>query len=166
MPIAVHIKENPAGFHRFDSVWTPTALVLDENGKERHRIEGYLPKDEFAAQLLLGLARVAFMQKKWGDAEKIYDEILLKYPNSEAAPESIYWKSVSQYKGKHDHTCWAKRRKPYSKNIPTAFGPRRQFLGRPNCLGKKDEAAELILPFYYFAYKFGCNTERRSVVPK
>jgi TolA-binding protein len=64
--------------------------VLDENGKERHRIEGYLPKDEFAAQLLLGLGRVAFMQKKWTDAEKLYDEILQKYPNSEAAPESVY----------------------------------------------------------------------------
>ena len=32
----MHIKENPAGFHRFDSVWTPTALVLDENGKPLH----------------------------------------------------------------------------------------------------------------------------------
>jgi TolA-binding protein len=72
--------------------------VLDENGKERHRIEGYLPKDEFAAQLLLGLARVAFMQKKWADAEGLYDEILQKYSNSEAAPESVYWKGVSQYK--------------------------------------------------------------------
>lgn len=121
MPIAVHIKENPAGFHRFDSVWTPTALVLDENGKERHRIEGYLPKDEFAAQLLLGLARVAFMQKKWGDAEKIYDEILLKYPNSEAAPESIYWKSVSQYKGKHDHTVLGEAQKTLQQKYPNSI---------------------------------------------
>ena len=28
-----------------------------------------LPKDEFRAQLELGLARVAFMGKKWADAE-------------------------------------------------------------------------------------------------
>src|SRR5438105_8910728 len=132
MPIGVHIKENPAGFHRFDSVWTPTALVLDENGKERHRIEGYLPKDEFAAQLLLGLARVAFMQKKWADAEKIYEEILQKYPNSEAAPESVYWKAVSHYKGTNDHTCWAKCQKNFSRNIPIAFGPRRQFPLQPS----------------------------------
>jgi outer membrane protein assembly factor BamD (BamD/ComL family) len=79
-------------------------LVLDENGKERHRIEGYLPKEEFAAQLLLGLARVAFMQKKWADSEKLYDEIIQKYPNTEAAPEAIYWKAVSHYKGTNDHT--------------------------------------------------------------
>lgn len=78
--------------------------MLDENGKERHRIEGYLPKEEFAAQLLLGLARVSLMQKKWADAEKLYAEIVEKYPNSDAAPEAVYWKAVSHYKATNDHT--------------------------------------------------------------
>ncbi|HEY3767813.1 MAG TPA: tetratricopeptide repeat protein [Candidatus Angelobacter sp.] len=87
-----------------DVLWTPTALVLDETGKERMRIEGYLPKDEFAAQLTLGLARVSFMHKKWADAEKLYDEILQKYPNSAAAPEAVYWKAVCHYKATNDHT--------------------------------------------------------------
>ncbi|HEY1937066.1 MAG TPA: tetratricopeptide repeat protein [Candidatus Angelobacter sp.] len=130
IPLSVHIKENPAGFHRFDAVWTPTALVLDENGKERHRIEGYLPKEEFAAQLLLGLARVSLMQKKWADAEKLYAEIVEKYPNSDAAPEAVYWKAVSHYKATNDHTVlgdvpktlqqkypdsvWAKKAIPWS----------------------------------------------------
>jgi TolA-binding protein len=76
---------------------------LDENGKERHRIEGYLPKDEFAAQLFMGLARVAFMSKRWADAEKFYDEILQKYSNSTAAPEAVYWRGVSIYKKTNDH---------------------------------------------------------------
>ncbi|HEY2114949.1 MAG TPA: tetratricopeptide repeat protein [Candidatus Angelobacter sp.] len=120
VPIGVHIKENPAGFHRFDSVWTPTALVLDENGKERHRIEGYLPKEEFAAQLLLGLARVAFMQKKWADAEKLYEEILQKYPNSEAAPESVYWKAVSHYKATNDHTVLGEVPKILEQKYPNS----------------------------------------------
>jgi outer membrane protein assembly factor BamD (BamD/ComL family) len=118
VPVAVHIKENAAGFHRFDSVWTPTALVLDENGKERHRIEGYLPKDEFAAQLLLGLARVSFMQKKWADAEKLYDEILAKYSKSEAAPEAVYWKAVSHYKGTNDHTVLGEVQKTLQQKYP------------------------------------------------
>ncbi|HWF05148.1 MAG TPA: tetratricopeptide repeat protein [Candidatus Angelobacter sp.] len=104
IPNKVHIKENAAGFHRMDVLWTPTALVLDENGKERLRIEGYLPKDEFAAQLTLGLARVSFMHKKWADAGKLYDEILEKYPNSAAAPEAVYWKAVCHYKATNDHT--------------------------------------------------------------
>ena len=84
-------------------MWTPTAIVLDENGKERRRIEGYLPKDEFAAQLLLGLARVAFMSKRWADAERIYTQIMQGYPTSTAAPEAIYWAGVSNYKKTNDH---------------------------------------------------------------
>ena len=118
VPISVHIKENPAGFHRFDSVWTPTALILDENGKERHRIEGYLPKDEFAAQLLLGVARVAFMQKKWKDAEALYSQILNDYPKSTAAPEAVYWKAVSHYKATNDHTVLGEVPKTLQQKYP------------------------------------------------
>jgi TolA-binding protein len=100
--VGVHITQNPAGFARFGSVWTPTAIILDENGKERFRIEGYLPKDDFSAQLLMGLARVAVMSKKWADAEKLYQQILDKYPNSTSAPAAIYWLGVSKYQRTHN----------------------------------------------------------------
>ena len=79
-------------------------LILDPNGKERYRIEGYLPVDEFRAQLELGLARVAFMSKDWTDAERRYTEILERYPETKAAPEALYWKGVSHYKATNDHT--------------------------------------------------------------
>jgi hypothetical protein len=104
VPLEAHIKEHPAYFHRFDGVWTPTVLILDSNGVERYRLEGYLPKDEFRAQLELGLARVAFMNKNWSDAERRYIEVLDRYPNSKAAPEALYWKGVSHYKATNDHT--------------------------------------------------------------
>lgn len=102
MPIGVHIKENPSGFHRFDAVWTPTAIVLDENGKERYRIEGYLPRDEFAAQLLMGRARVPFMNKKWADAEPLYQQVLDKYPKTSVAPAAVYWLGVAKYQRTHN----------------------------------------------------------------
>ena len=79
-------------------------IILDPNGKERFRIEGYLPKDEFRAQLELALARVAFMSKNWKDAERRYTEVLARYPESKAAPEALYWKGVSHYKATNDHT--------------------------------------------------------------
>ena len=104
MPLEVHIKEHPANFHRFDALWTPSVLILDPQGEERYRIEGYLPKDEFRAHLELGLARVAFMKKDWADAERRYTEVLERYPNSKAAPEALYWKGVSHYKATNDHT--------------------------------------------------------------
>jgi hypothetical protein len=79
-------------------------LILDPNRNERYRLEGYLPKDEFRPQLELGLARVAFMNKDWSEAERRYSEVLDRYPNSKAAPEALYWKGVSHYKATNDHT--------------------------------------------------------------
>ena len=67
------------------------------------RIEGYLPRDEFRAQLEMGLARVAFMNKKWSEAERRYAEVAERYPQTTAAPEALYWKTVSTYKSTNDH---------------------------------------------------------------
>ena len=68
------------------------------------RIEGYLPKNEFRAQLEMGLARISFMGKQWADAEQRYVQIIERYPETAAAPEAIYWRGVSQYKKTNDHT--------------------------------------------------------------
>ena len=104
MPLEAHIKEHPAYFHRFGAVWTPTVLVLDSHGMERLRIEGYLPRDEFRAQLEMGLARVAFMRKQWAEAERRYAQVVERYPDSKVAPEAVYWRGVSRYKQTNDHT--------------------------------------------------------------
>jgi len=98
-----HIKEHPAYFHRFDAVWTPTVLLTDSDGTERLRIEGYLPKEEFRAQLEMGLARIAFMSKRWEEAERRYTQVIENYPETTVAPEAIYWKGICQYKRTTDH---------------------------------------------------------------
>jgi TolA-binding protein len=77
--------------------------VLDAEGKERYRIEGYLPREEFFAQVKLGLARVAFLGKRFEEAEAIYNEIIQHHPNSASAAEAIYWRGVAQYKRTKDH---------------------------------------------------------------
>ena len=104
MPVEAHIKEHPAYFHRFGAVWTPTVLILDSDGTERLRVEGYLPRDEFRAQLEMGLARVAFMRKQWAEAERRYADVVERHPDSKVAPEAVYWRGVSRYKQTNDHT--------------------------------------------------------------
>ena len=74
------------------------------NGKERFRLEGYLPRDEFRAHLELALARVAFMHKRFADAEEKYAAVVKNYAHSKAAPEALYWRGVSHYKATNDHT--------------------------------------------------------------
>jgi len=39
-------------------------LLLDSEGKERVRMEGYLPKDDFMAGMESGLGLIAFVHKK------------------------------------------------------------------------------------------------------
>ena len=118
MPLEAHIKEHPAYFHRFDAAWTPAVVIMDSRGVERMRIEGYLPKDEFRAQLELGLARVAFMKKDWADAEQRYAQILDRYPQSQAAPEALYWKGVSRYKATNDHTVLGELPQQFKEKYP------------------------------------------------
>lgn len=76
---------------------------MDSDGKERSRIEGYLPKNAFRARLEMGRARVAFMSKKWAEAEEIYAQVAEQYSDTPAAPEALYWRAVSRYKATNDH---------------------------------------------------------------
>jgi len=120
LPVKVHIKEHPAWFHRFDVLWTPTALILDAGGVERFRSEGYLPRPEFRAQLAMGLARVDFMYKKFAEADRRYDEIIREHSNTSIVPEAMYWKWVSRYKNTNDHTVLgeaAKELKQYGDSL-------------------------------------------------
>ena len=121
MPLEAHIKEHPAYFHRFDVPWTPTVVILDSNGVERYRNEGYLPRDEFRAQLELGLARVSFMNKKWSDAETRYGDVLERYPQSKAAREALYWKGVSHYKKTNDHNVLGELPAQFREKYPESI---------------------------------------------
>jgi TolA-binding protein len=121
VPLEVHIKEHPANFHRFDAVWTPTVVILDHNGEERYRLEGYLPKDEFRAQLEMALARVAFMSKDFATAESKYAAVLDRYPDSKVAPEALYWKGVSHYKSTNDHTVLGQLPEQFEQKYPDSI---------------------------------------------
>ena len=96
-------------------------LILDSDGDERFRLEGYLPKDEFRSQLELGLARVSFMNKDWADAERRYAAVLERYPNSRAAPEALYWKGVARYKVTNDHKVLVELPEQFRQRYPDSI---------------------------------------------
>ena len=93
-------------------------VILDPNGDEGFRLEGYLPREEFRAQLELGLARVAFMNKNWAEAERRYTTVVEQYPDSKAAPEALYWKGVSRYKATNDHTVLGELPEQFRQKYP------------------------------------------------
>jgi TolA-binding protein len=102
VPIKVHVKENPEGFKRFSAQWTPTMIVADPDGTERYRFEGYLPPEDFMANLAIGLAKAAFAHGDWAKAEQGFQTVLDRHPESELAPEALYWVGVSRYKASGD----------------------------------------------------------------
>jgi TolA-binding protein len=102
VPVRLHVKDDAAEFQRvgamLDAHWTPTTLIVDPPSTERHRIEGFLPKDDFASQLELGFAKAAFARAAYDDAARAFEEVIERYPNTDAAPEAQYWAGVSRYK--------------------------------------------------------------------
>ena len=83
---------------RFEALWTPTIVLLDPEGVERYRFEGYLPAPDYLARVTLGLGHVSFAMKDWVAAEAWFHEVVEKYGESEVAPEALYWEGVSRYK--------------------------------------------------------------------
>lgn len=111
VPVRVHVQKQAAEFQRlgerYGVQWTPTTLVLDTDGTERHRVEGFLPADDLLAQLALGLAKVAFAQGDWTTAERRFRAVADQYAGGDAAPEAVYWAGVSRYKASGDPAALA-----------------------------------------------------------
>jgi len=120
--VRVHVRDQKDEYkrlsERYNAQWTPTVLILDADGEERHRIEGFLPADDFLSQIAVGLAKSAFQRKDYGEAERRYREIVDRFPSSEAAPEALYWAGVSNYKATADPSAL--------RATTTAFGQRYQ----------------------------------------
>jgi len=120
VPVKIHVKEQPAAFKRFGAQWTPTLMVLDPEGKEQYRFEGYLPPEDFLAQLELGLAKSAFAHEEFAQAERRYREIVRKYPTLEAAPEAVYWAGVAKYKATGDAAALRDTAREMSQRYPAS----------------------------------------------
>lgn len=106
IPARVHVKDQAADFQRFgeryNAQWTPTTLFLDPDGVERHRIEGFLPNDDFLGQLMVGLGHLAFRRGDYAASERWFQNVVDSLPKTDAAAEAQYWAGVSRYKATND----------------------------------------------------------------
>lgn len=106
IPARVHVKDQAADFQRFgeryNAQWTPTTIFLDPEGVERHRIEGFLPNDDFLGQLMIGLGHLAFRGGDYAAAQRWFQRVVDTLPKTDAAPEAQYWAGVSRYKASGD----------------------------------------------------------------
>jgi hypothetical protein len=116
-PVRIHVREQADEWKRvggrYAVQWTPTILVIDPSGEQRHRVEGFLPTEDFLAQLELGWAKSAFGTGRFADAEKRFRAVVQRYPKADAAPEALYWAGVSGYKATNDASALAETAKAF-----------------------------------------------------
>ena len=108
IPVRIHVKEDAEAWKTVGTdlgvQWTPTILITDHGGVERHRIEGFLPAEDFLAQLALGLAKAASATVT-SPTPRSACPVVEAHPKTETALEALYWAGVSRYKGTNDPTA-------------------------------------------------------------
>jgi len=109
--------------------WTPNLLVIDAEGKEHHRIVGFLPAVEFIPSLLLGMGKACFNGDQLKEAVEFFEQVISEYSYSGSAPEAVFYRGVAGYKSTHQidslkeayrklqvqyhYSEWARRAYPY-----------------------------------------------------
>jgi outer membrane protein assembly factor BamD (BamD/ComL family) len=78
-------------------------IVSPNLGERRQgRIEGFLPPDDFLAELETGLAKLDLEGKHYDEAAKGFHAVCDQHPNAGAAPKACYWAAVADHKRKHE----------------------------------------------------------------
>lgn len=87
---------------RFRVKWTPMLVLLDGQGQEVFRTEGYLPPDDLVPTLMLPIAKEMMAVGAFDEAERMLSDLVRFYPKSDQAPEGVYFRGVARYKKKGD----------------------------------------------------------------
>lgn len=101
VPLQFEIS-NQEMVNRFSVKWTPTLIILDPDEHEHHRFTGYLPPEDFIAEIMLGTGKAEFDLDHFDQAIQCFQEIPSRYPKADAAPEAEYYLGVAKYKATHD----------------------------------------------------------------
>jgi len=105
VPVQFNVVEQPDVMKRFNTPWTPTLIVLDADGKEHRRSQGYLDAQRMLGELSLARLQAAIDRQEFQEAPRLAEEAQrLTAGDADREPEALYWGSVAAYKatGKPD----------------------------------------------------------------
>ena len=102
VPLQINVDENTELVDRYRVLWTPNIHFMAPEGNVFYHIEGWLPPSEFSALLMVAHAHLFMEQKDFVKAESLFQTVWDKYPQSQFAPEALYYRGVARYKVSHD----------------------------------------------------------------
>jgi len=84
--IALRVSASSAGPlpGRFNVKYTPTVVIVGEDGREHDRVVGFQPPEEFIPSIALGIGKALFNRGECGRAVDIFEGILADYPRSKS----------------------------------------------------------------------------------
>lgn len=124
-------KERTELMKRFDIAWTPTFLIQDSTGIVHRKLIGYIPVEDFLAQLKFGKGIVFFETERHEEAARWFQRVFDEHADSAVAPEAVFFRGIADYKKTHEASAlrraydtlseryprseWARRAEPYSR---------------------------------------------------
>jgi tetratricopeptide (TPR) repeat protein len=109
--------KNNIFLHSLHHIWTPDIRIINTDGYEMYRWDGFLPPFEFVARLQCGFGLAFLRLKRFDEAERCYVDVLRRFSTSYAAPEAQYYLGVTRYRRDPDSdemlTQWAELRSRY-----------------------------------------------------
>jgi len=102
IPVKIKVRDRPDIAAGYDVNWTPSVLIGDETGRAHFRVEGFVPPEDFVAQLALGLGRLELDRQRFPGAIHHFEAVAQRHRGSEAAAQALYWLSVARYKESKD----------------------------------------------------------------
>lgn len=126
VPLQVASDQQPMASD-FKVTWTPTLLILDQEGNEHHRTVGFMNADELIPSLLLGIGNLHFNGNDFKKALSSYEKIISDFSESDSAPEAIFQKGVSLYKSTNDPKLLKKAYEHLQDKYPVSQWTKRAY---------------------------------------
>ncbi len=86
--LKVNTSSVPSWASGYPIQYTPTVLILDDSGREHHRIVGFLPPKEFVPALMLGIAKAQVQMGQSAKAKAMLNWMLQVHGMSQAARDA------------------------------------------------------------------------------
>ena len=128
VPVRVHVKDNDTFerlSERFGVQDAPHVVILNAEGTLRHRIEGFVPAEDFLTQLILGVGHAAFAEGQFATAEERFRDVVEQHGFTAAAPEALYWAGVARYEATGSKQALKETADAFAKKYPESTWARK-----------------------------------------